>query len=198
VSLGVAGLLWAGALLVGFVAGALVGIGSGGGEAAAAGGSPTAAAVLEPVGASATCQSDPGQEADGSPVTYGPELVLDDDPATAWRCPGDGVGQRLTVDLGGPATVTEAAVVPGYAKTDPADGTDRYAQNRRLTKVRWLFDGGVSVDQTLDPAPENRELQRIAVPAVPSSTVALEVLESSDGSRDTVAVSSVVVSGRPG
>jgi hypothetical protein len=192
----VAAALYAGALVLGFGGGALVGVA--GGSTPSAGASPAASATLRPLTATATCQSDDGREADGSTVSYGPEHVLDEDPATAWRCTGDGRGERLTIELGGAATIEEVAIVPGYAKTDPADSTDRYAQNRRLTKVRWVFDGGVALEQTLDPSPGSRELQRVAVPAVRSGTVVLEVLESSDGERNSVAVGSVVLSGQAG
>lgn len=193
----VAAAIYAGALVLGFGGGALLGA-TGGSSEAEAGATPTGTATLRPLGATATCQSEDGREADGSTVSYAPDLVLDEDPATAWRCPGDGRGQRLTIDLGSAATIDEVALVPGYAKTDPADATDRYAQNRRLTKVRWVFDGGVALEQTLDPSPERRDLQRATVPAVRSGTVVLEVLESSDGARDSVAIGSVVLSGRVG
>ena len=59
----------------------------------------------------------------------------------------------LVLDLGGPIRVAELALVPGYAKTDAADGTDRYAENRRITAVRWRFDDGTTVEQELDPDP---------------------------------------------
>ena len=95
-------------------------------------------------GASA-CQAPDAVDAAGHPVSYPPGAVHDGDMSTAWRCDGNGVGQRLKL---GPRRARcgsgTVGLIAGYAKTDPADGTDRYAQNDRLTKVRWTFDDGSS------------------------------------------------------
>jgi hypothetical protein len=185
----------AGAAAVGFSGGALLGLSVGGATPDRSG--SNIATAVSGASVTATCQKEPGEEADGSRVTYGPEHVLDDDPATAWRCEGDGRGERLTIELGTPAVITQVALIPGYAKTDPANHTDRYRENRRLSKVRWHFDGDVIIEQELDPAPQNRALQSINVPDVTSSTVELELLDSVDAPRNRVAVSSVVVTGSP-
>ena len=183
-----------GAAAIGFGGGALLGI-SVGGTASASRGESNVATAVSGASVTATCEKDPGEEADGSTVTYGPEHVLDDDPATAWRCEGDGKGERLTIELGSPALITEVALIPGYAKTDPVDDTDRYRENRRLSKVRWHFDGDVVIEQQLDTSPQNRALQDIAVPDVTSSTVVLELLDSVEAPRNRVAVSSIVLTG---
>ncbi len=190
--------LFGGAAIVGFTVGAASATVGGGGDGRSANpaASGSAAQPVTPVGATATCQQQDGRDASGATVSYAPGLAIDPDVSTAWRCPGDGVGQQLTIDLGGAAQITELAIVPGYAKTDPADDTDRYAENRRLTKVRWTFDGGVSMEQELDPAPDNREPQRIKTPGpLTSSQVTLEVLSSSDGQRNTIAVGLVEILG---
>jgi hypothetical protein len=145
---------------------------------------PVAATVVE-----ASCESDSSRDATGARVTYEPDLAVDDDPESAWRCPGDGVDEILVLDLGGSVRVAEVGLVPGYAKTDPADGTDRYAENRRLTMVRWRFDDGTTVEQELDPDPANRDLQTTRMPPTATSRLVMEIVASSDGSRDTVAVS---------
>ncbi|MBD0293546.1 MAG: hypothetical protein ICV70_08240 [Jiangellaceae bacterium] len=44
----------------------------------------------------------------------------------------DGVGESLALELSGNMRVAELRPVPGYAKADTADGTDRYAENRRI------------------------------------------------------------------
>jgi hypothetical protein len=194
--------LLAGAAAIGFGGGVLVSLSVGSGAAPAAAGQSggdgkDSGSVVAGASVTATCEQDSGREADGSKVTYGPEHVLDDDPATAWRCESNGRGERLSVKLGAPAVITEVGLIPGYAKTDPADRTDRYKENRRLSKVRWHFDRDVTIEQKLDPSPGNRELQRIAVPAVTSSTVVLEVLDSVSAERDRIAVSSVAIKGTP-
>jgi hypothetical protein len=190
----VAASLLAGCAVVGFAVGALVGStgGDGGddqlqvstdgpwdGEVA-----PVPATVVE-----ASCESEPSRDATGARVRYEPALAVDDDPESAWRCPGDGVNESLVLDLGGSVRVAEVGLVPGYAKTDPADGTDRYAENRRLTMVRWRFDDGTTVEQELDPDPANRDLQTTRVPPTATSRLVMEIVASSGGSRDTVAVS---------
>ena len=190
----VAASLLAGCAVIGFAVGALVGSAGGGGaddqvpvstdapwEGEVA---PVAATVVE-----ASCESDSSRDATGARVTYEPDLAVDDDPESAWRCPGDGVDESLVLDLGGSLRVAEVGLVPGYAKTDPADGTDRYAENRRLTMVRWRFDDGTTVEQELDPDPANRELQTTRMPPTATSRLVMEIVASSDGSRDTVAVS---------
>ncbi len=190
--------LFGGAAIVGFTVGAAAATVNGGGEgrkspAATAGAN---ASPLTPVGATATCQQQDGRDATGATVSYAPMLAIDADVSTAWRCPGDGVGQTLTIDLGAAAQVSGLGIVPGYAKTDPADGTDRYAENRRLTKVRWTFDNGVSLEQELDPAPDNRDVQRIETPGPLTSTqVTMEVLSSAEGPRNTIAVGTIEVLG---
>lgn len=190
----VAASLLAGCAVIGFAVGALVGsAGDDGaddqvpvstdapweGEVA-----PVAATVVE-----ASCESDSSRDATGARVTYEPDLAVDDDPESAWRCPGDGVDESLVLDLGGSVRVAEVGLVPGYAKTDPADGTDRYAENRRLTMVRWRFDDGTTVEQELDPDPANRDLQTTRMPPTATSRLVMEIVASSDGNRDTVAVS---------
>jgi hypothetical protein len=192
----VAASLLAGCAVIGFAVGALVGSAGGDGaddqvpvstdapwEGEVA---PVAATVVE-----ASCESDSSRDATGARVTYEPDMAVDDDPESAWRCPGDGVDESLVLDLGGSVRVAEVGLVPGYAKTDPADGTDRYAENRRLTIVRWRFDDGTTVEQELDPDPANRDLQTTRMPPTATSRLVMEIVASSDGSRDTVAVSDV-------
>jgi hypothetical protein len=195
----------AGCAAVGFLVGSLMGAASGGDGAgradeptvasATSGGSwdgpvvPVSVTVVE-----ASCQSDPSRDASGAEVTYEAALAVDADPDSAWRCPGDGVGETLVIDLGEPVRVAEVGLVPGYAKTDPTDGTDRYAENRRLTAVRWRFDDDTTVEQQLDPDPKSRDLQTLRIPVATTQRLAMEIVSSSDGDRDTVAVSDLRVS----
>ena len=199
----VVGSVLAGCAVVGFLAGSVVGVTS---DSGGAGDEPTAVAGESP-GAwkgpvtpvtvtvvEASCQSDPSRDASGARVTYEPELAVDGEVESAWRCPGDGVGETLVVDLGGPVRVAELGLVPGYAKTDAADGTDRYAENRRITAVRWRFDDGLTIDQQLDPDPELRDLQTIRIPVATSERIAMEIVSSSDADRNSIAVSELRIS----
>ena len=143
--------------------------------------------------ADASCQAPSSVDAAGNPVRYPASNVYDGDLTTAWRCTGDGVGQRLQLNLSDTVRIGELGIVPGYAKTDPRSGADRYAQNNRLTKVRWSFPDGTSVVQKLDGSKNNRDLQTMAIPLVEANTVTLEVLASAGGKRNTIAVSEVRV-----
>jgi hypothetical protein len=115
---------------------------------------------------SATCMSRPSTEQDGTRTDFDPNNVVDDHHDTAWRCDGDGVGQRLHIDFGYVRTISMITIIPGYAKTDPTNETDRYAQNRRISDIRVEFDDGTPVEPKLDTNPQNPSLQAIPVPRV--------------------------------
>jgi hypothetical protein len=155
---------------------------------------PAYAGALSPVdvvNASASCVASAGVDGGGNPVTYRAGNILDDDPSTAWRCDGDGRGVTLSLRLGAPTQIVAVGMIPGYAKTDPYDHIDRYAENRRVSKVRWTFGDGRWIEQTLSTDPQSRQLQTLRIPQVTSDRVTLEILDSVPGSRDTVAISAV-------
>lgn len=152
-----------------------------------------AVSTVPVVGAEASCQSPSSVDAAGNPVGYAPSQAHDRDLSTAWRCNGEGRGERLTLDLPSGTRVAEVGLVPGYAKTDPADGTDRYAQNNRITEVRWHFDDGSTHVLRMDGDPGDRSMRTLRVPVTRTSTVVLEILRSQQGARNTVAVSEVRV-----
>lgn len=143
--------------------------------------------------AAASCQAPASQDAAGNPVGYGPRNAIDEDPRTAWRCRGRGVGQTLTLTVPRGTRVGSVGLIPGYAKTDATTGADRYAENNRITRVRWTFDDGSTVKQKLDPAPRKRKLQTKAIAPVVTRTIVLEVRASAPGSRNTIAVSEILV-----
>ena len=143
---------------------------------------------------SADCTATPSNDAAGRRVTYVPENAIDGETQTAWRCSGDGVGQTLTLRLAGDADVAEVGLVPGYAKTDPESGVDRYAENNRITKVRWTLGDGVRVVQRMDPDPSSREMQLLRVPRTSTDTLRLEVLAVEKGPRNTTAISEISLS----
>jgi hypothetical protein len=147
----------------------------------------------EITGASASCQSPSSVDAGGNPVSYPPANLHDGNMATAWRCNGDGIGETVTIALPGETPVGEVGLVPGYAKIDPRNGVDRYAENNRITKVRWTFTGGSSFVQTLDGSPDNRSMQTLRIPVTVAEQVEIEILDSVGGPRNTVAISEVRV-----
>jgi len=189
-----------GCLVLGFLGGALIAASGGGedraGQVPVSSDVPWEGEVSQVVATvvEASCQSDPSRDANGAQVTYDPAFAVDDDPESAWRCPGDGVEESIVLDLGGSIRVAEVGLVPGYAKTDPADDTDRYAENRRITAVRWRFDDGTTVEQQLDPDPGLRDLQTLRLPPTATTRLVMEIVASSDGARNSVAVSDLQVS----
>ena len=152
------------------------------------GGQTEGAAVAS---ASASCESAPGVDAAGNKVSYAPENVYDGDMSTAWRCDGNGVGDKLTIELGDSIKVGQVGLIPGYAKLDPRTGENRYKENNRITKVRWTFSDGTVVEQSFDPSPSKRSMQNKRIPVVKANRVVVEVLSSEQGPRNTIAVSEV-------
>jgi zinc-ribbon domain len=151
------------------------------------------------VAATATCIAKSSRDAGGTPTSYDAARAVDGDTTTAWRCQGDGSGQQLRLTFDGIAEIRRIGLIPGLAKNDPVDGTDRYAQNRRLSEVRYDFDDGTSVVQQFETSDANRSVQSVAVQGVRASSVIVTILGSVPGSEqnqqapvDTVAISEVV------
>jgi hypothetical protein len=100
-----------------------------------------------------------GQDGCGNPTSYAPELIADGNQATAWRVPGDGVGESVRLDLLGPFTVTEVRILAGYAKNDPcAQNVDRWPQGYRASVIDLVFSDGTSERRELADV---RELQSL-------------------------------------
>jgi hypothetical protein len=188
--------------VAGFVGGGVVGSVSGfaGDEEPATTDSPPpdTAQPIDLTVAGASCERDPGVDRANNPVEYLAAFAADGDSQTAWQCRGDGVGETLEIDLGGPTLVVELGLIPGYAKVDDLDGTEWYPLNRRLTEVRWHFEDGESVVQELDPDPDRRDLQTMTLEdARTTTTLTLEIVASTlgDGDRSNVAITEVEVRG---
>lgn len=141
--------------------------------------------------ASAKCQSPSGVDAAGARTSYPPANMLDADPSTAWRCNGDAQGERLVFDLPDGTTIGEVGLVPGYAKTDPKDHTDRYAQNNRITEVQWIVADGVEVTQRIDGDPKDRRMRTLRVPPTETDRIVLEIRDVERGPRNTTAISGI-------
>jgi hypothetical protein len=142
---------------------------------------------------SADCTAPPGRDSAGKKVTYVPDNAIDDKADTAWRCDGTAVGQKLTLRMGGDVDVAEVGLVPGYAKTDPESGVDRYAENNRISRVRWTLGDGQSIVQHLDTGRSSRAVQLLRVPRTTTDTITLEILAVARGPRNTTAISDIQV-----
>jgi hypothetical protein len=157
---------------------------------------PLPAGPLLPLSVGATCQAPPGTDAAGAPVTYDPAHTLDGVGGTAWRCAGSAVGQQLVFDFGRPVVLASVGLVPGYDKTDPVDGTDRFIENRTVTGVVWRFDGGAVHRQ--DVAAPSRSMAELGLTApVTTTRVVLEIAGTgNDGApRDFTTISDVAFTG---
>jgi hypothetical protein len=154
----------------------------------------TATGALVPVlatAADASCTAPPSSDAAGNKVTYPAANAIDGDDTTAWRCVGDGKNVRLVFQLPPDTRIAEVGIIPGYAKTDPASGDDRYAENNRITLVRWTLGDGVQVEQQLNPDPSRRDVQTLTVPVTSTGSVELEILATDKGRRNNTAISTV-------
>jgi hypothetical protein len=138
------------------------------------------AAVLKPASVDASCTGADSRDAAGNVTSYGAARAVDGDEATAWRCDDDGIGETLVVRFAQAVHLRSVGLIPGIVKTDPADGTDRFAQNNKIAKVRWVFDGGKAAAQSFEATPD---LQRMAVD-VTTKTVTVEIQSVFHG-RDT-------------
>jgi hypothetical protein len=157
---------------------------------------PAQVTQLGLVNPSATANAPDGVDLSGNTVTYVAANTIDGDPGTAWRVEGDGTGQTLTFEFAaGPVYVTSVGLIPGYAKTDPVDGTDRFLENRRVRSVTWAFDGGVHHDQDFA---DSRDVQFIPIPDVLTTTLSVSITATTaDGGRDFTPISEIVVRGVP-
>ncbi|MBJ7453442.1 MAG: hypothetical protein JHC71_15380 [Blastococcus sp.] len=151
---------------------------------------------LLPVAVSATCQAPPGVDAAGAPVGYDAMNTLDGVGGTAWRCAGSAVGQRLVFDFGRPVVLASVGLVPGYDKTDPVDGTDRFGESRTVTAVTWGFDTGAVHRQDV-AAPGRAMAQAPLAAPVTTTRVVLEIAGTgNDGAiRDFTTISDVAFTG---
>lgn len=130
----------------------------------------------------------------GNPVSYDASNLIDGDSSTAWRVEGSGQGAAVGIKLPVPAHITRVGLIPGYAKTDPASGKDRFGENRRIREVRWHFSDGTIIGQRFQDRPT---MQRITV-EVTASWVLVEIVATlpGDTDHDYTAISELSLVGR--
>jgi hypothetical protein len=147
--------------------------------------------VLVPSSAVASSTSPDSADAAGRTVNFDANNLLDGDPSTAWRSDGTAPPVTIRVTFPRPVHLTRIDMVPGYAKVDPTDGTDRFTQNSRVATARFaLDDGAESVRRFTDrPVPQGFDLSD------DTTTVQITVLTATPGARPYVAISDVVFQG---
>jgi hypothetical protein len=136
------------------------------------------------------------EDVTGNPVSFAAANMLDGQPATCWRMPGNGTGESITFTFDDPTEVTEVGVINGYAKTavDDSGTYDWYAGNRRTLRVEWTFDDGTVRTQDLR---ETRSMQTVRLDGgVQTEQVTMRLIEvtppgTGRASRDYTAISEV-------
>ena len=154
------------------------------------------AGVVQIVSVAASAQAPDATDSCQRSVSYAAINVRDNDPSTAWRAPGDASGATLTLTLSAPTHLGQVGLIPGYAKRDPCIDVDRFPQLRRITRARWTFDGGKSIEQKFQ---DRADLQSIPVD-VTTKTVQLQILATTadEPQLDYTAISDVRLLGLPG
>ena len=117
--------------------------------------------------------------------------LQDGDFATAYRVKGSGVGRQIRLRLAAPTRITEVGLVPGWAKVG-CDGADLFRQHRTVARVRWTFDGGKSVEQAFNAAPD---LQVLAVDVVTKNVTVRILATNPPNGINMTAVSEIRLSG---
>jgi serine/threonine protein kinase len=133
-------------------------------------------------------------DAAGNVVTYVPANVIDGDVETAWRTPGDGRGASVTLIFDNPVSVVRIGLIPGYAKTDPQTGVDRFRQNRIIESVEYRVPGLPSTIKAFRPVP----VPQFVHMRVTTSRITVRILTTSgSGGLDYTAISEIYVYGYP-
>ena len=108
-------------------------------------------------------------------VRYRLANIVDDRPDTTWQVAGTGMGQWVKLQYEEPIKVSRVGLVPGYAKTDPCDETDRFYQMYVVREARIEFSNGSSVEATFEREPK---MQYVDVPDTRTDYVRVEILET--------------------
>ena len=153
---------------------------------------PPTAVDLMVDGVTVPSTSEPTSDACGEPVAFDASRLVDGADATAWRMDGDGTGKTLTLTFEGTRRVLSVGLIPGFDHVDPCDGTDRFAQNRRISQVTWEFDDGTRVTQDLI---DLATMQRIDVDATTRKIVLHIDGVTADPERNFTPISEIAVRG---
>jgi serine/threonine protein kinase len=150
--------------------------------------------IREGVQVIATDTAPSSTDAAGNVVTYVPANVIDGDVETAWRTPGDGRGASITLIFDNPINVVRIGLIPGYAKTDPQTGVDRFRQNRIIDSVAYRVPGLPNTTKVFRPVP----VPQFTRLRVTTSRITVKILgTSASGGLDYTAISEIYVFGYP-
>lgn len=158
--------------------------------------SPPAAPVLIREGVQVTASHTAPSSADaaGNPVTYVPANVIDGNVQTAWRTPGNGHDQWVTLIFDNPIEVVRIGLIPGYAKTDPLTGANRFLQDRIIEEVAYQIPGLPNTTQSFKPIPVPQFVRLRAT----TSRITVRILATTPAQGlDYTAISEIYVYGYP-
>ena len=152
--------------------------------------------LLRPDQVAASAEASSSTDSAGVVTTFVAQNTLDGQLETAWRVPGDGENQFLLYQFAAPVVLREIRLVPGYAKIDQKNGTNRFTQNRRVRSVRFEFSQGEPVEATFSEEPT---LQPVALDDRTTTFVRIVLVETtSEGAvdgRDFTPISEVEIYG---
>ena len=118
--------------------------------------------------------------------------MIDGNVQTAWRTPGDGHAQWVTLIFDNPIEVVRIGLIPGYAKTDPQTGANRFVQDRIIKAVAYQIPGLADTIQTFEPLPVPQFVQLRAT----TSRVTVKILATTAAEGlDYTAISEIYVFG---
>ncbi|AXE37931.1 NADase-type glycan-binding domain-containing protein [Acidipropionibacterium virtanenii] len=150
--------------------------------------------IVSGVSAEASCVTAPALDEMGRQVRYPAANAVDGNRSTAWRCDGEAIGQRVTLEVPSGTRLVGVGIINGYAKN--SGGTDLYHEYRRVLKVRWTLPGGSWFTQDLTDGNEGVQGLKIS-PHVVRGPVVMTILASSspgmpgEGTRDAILVSEI-------
>jgi serine/threonine protein kinase len=131
-------------------------------------------------------------DAAGNPVSYVPANVIDGDVETAWRISGAGHGESVTLIFDNPVDVVRIGLIPGYSKTDPQTGVNRFFQGRVIEAVAYRIPGLPNTTKTFKPLPVPQFVRLRAT----TSRITVKILDTTaPGALDYTAISEIYVFG---
>ena len=153
--------------------------------------------TLKPKSVWASDVGNPSQDAAYQTITYEAERAVDGRLDTAWLVEGSGINEYIHLDFGTPVRISSIQLVPGYAKVDPRDHTNRFFQMRRVLRVRFEFSDGSGKEEAFEEKPE---LQSSTFKPIVSTFVRIVILETTSAPSDPVfdrtPISEIVVIGK--
>jgi hypothetical protein len=148
--------------------------------------------ILDGVGVTASNTAPSRTDAAGNPVTYVPSNVIDGNVETAWRTPGNGRGETVTLLFDNPIQVVQVGLIPGYAKTDPKTGANRFVEDRIIEEVVYEIPGFPNTRQTFVPQP----VPQLVDLDVTTNRITVKILDTTaSGGLDYTAISEIYVYG---